>query len=346
MTRTNEVLAYIVLAAVGILGPVFFENYIQQIAVLWIMVLMASTWDITGGQMGYNSLGNITFFGAGMYISAVVQISMGYDVAEYTAAFGAIKVDFTDTQYFTGIALGIIAGGIGAFLIAILFGIAVFGLRGPYFAIGTLGIAVAAGQFVGTIQYLGGGSGISMPVYPGGVDQRNVFFYILCFIITVISHIFLKWLYSTQFILAINAIRDDEDKAEAMGIPTLVYKRIGWGVAAMFMGAIGAVAGNMAGFIDKEVAYPIPTFGIFMVAMVLLGGKGTLWGPVVGAIIFHVVKETTWTYLLNLQWIALGLILIVNIVYFQQGLMGWLQTKYPEMFGIVVDDGNKADNEA
>ena len=109
MTRTNEVLAYIVLAAVGILGPVLFENYIQQIAVLWIMVLMASTWDITGGQMGYNSLGNITFFGAGMYISAVVQISMGYDVAEYTAAFGAIKVDFTDTQYFTGIALGIIA---------------------------------------------------------------------------------------------------------------------------------------------------------------------------------------------------------------------------------------------
>ena len=56
MTQTNEVLAYIVLAAVGILGPVFFENYIQQIAVLWIMVLMASTWDITGGQMGYNSL--------------------------------------------------------------------------------------------------------------------------------------------------------------------------------------------------------------------------------------------------------------------------------------------------
>ena len=103
-------------------------------------------------------------------------------------------------------------------------------------------------------------------------------------------------MYSTQFGLAINAIRDDEDKAEAMGIPTLVYKRIGWGVAAMFMGAIGAVAGNMAGFIDKEVAYPIPTFGIFMVAMVLLGGKGTLWGPVVGAIIFHVVKETTWTY--------------------------------------------------
>ena len=77
-----------------------------------------------------------------------------------------------------------------------------------------------------------------------------------------------------------------------------------------------------------------------MVACVLLGGKGTLWGPVLGAIIFHVVKETTWTYLLGWQWVALGLILILNIVYFQQGIMGWLQSKYPEMFGIVVEKSN------
>jgi branched-chain amino acid transport system permease protein len=55
------------------------------------------------------------------------------------------------------------------------------------------------------------------------------------------------------------------------------------------------------------------------------------------------VKEATWTYLLNLQWIALGLILIINIVYFQQGIMGWLQTKFPERFGIVVDRGSNQD---
>jgi branched-chain amino acid transport system permease protein len=216
-----------------------------------------------------------------------------------------------------------------------------FGLRGPYFAIGSLGVAVMVAEVTITINYVGGASGISMPLFPGDIEFRSTFFYMLCFVITVMAHFLLRWLYSTQFGLAANAIRDDEDKAEAMGIPTIRYKRIGWGIAALFMGAMGAVAGNMAGFIDKEVAYPIPTFGIFMVAMVLLGGKGTLWGPVLGAIIFHVVKEVTWTYLLNLQWIALGLILIINIVYFQQGLMGWLQTKYPEMFGIVVDDGNK-----
>jgi len=89
------------------------------------------------------------------------------------------------------------------------------------------------------------------------------------------------------------------------------------------------------------VAYPIPTFGIFMVAAALLGGKGTLWGPVIGAVLFHIVKDAAWTLLLGYQWIALGLILIVNIVYFQEGLMGWLQRQFPEFFGIVVDTSSR-----
>ena len=348
MLNKNSLITYGGLGLFGIFGPVLFPEYTLSIAYLWMMVLMASTWDTLGGQMGYNSLGNIAFFGVGMYVSAIVQISFFYEggVGEYTSAMGSIKPEFTDAEYFYGLFFGIIVAAIVALAMSVALSTFMFGLRGPYFAIGSLGIAVATAELTITIDYVGGASGISMPLFPGDIEFRSTFFYILCFILTIISHFLLRWMYSTQFGLAINAIRDDEDKAEAMGIPTLVYKRIGWGVAAVFMGAIGAVAGNMAGFIDKEVAYPIPTFGIFMVAMVLLGGKGTLWGPVVGAIIFHVVKETTWTYLLNLQWIALGLILIVNIVYFQQGLLGWLQTKYPEMFGIVVDDGNKAEKEA
>tara|TARA_B100000575_G_scaffold60690_1_gene46096 strand:- start:441 stop:1487 length:1047 start_codon:yes stop_codon:yes gene_type:complete len=348
MVNKNTLITYGGLGLFGIFGPILFPEYTLSIAYLWMMVLMASTWDTLGGQMGYNSLGNIAFFGVGMYVSAIVQISFFYDggVGEYTSAMGSIKPEFTDAEYFYGLFLGIVVAALVALAMSVALSTFMFGLRGPYFAIGSLGIAVATAELTITIDYVGGASGISMPLFPGDIEFRSTFFYILCFILTIISHFLLRWMYSTQFGLAINAIRDDEDKAEAMGIPTLVYKRIGWGVAAMFMGAIGAVAGNMAGFIDKEVAYPIPTFGIFMVAMVLLGGKGTLWGPVVGAIIFHVVKETTWTYLLNLQWVALGLILIVNIVYFQQGLMGWLQTKYPEMFGIVVDDGNKTEKEA
>jgi len=343
MIKKNTLITYGGLALFGVFGPIIFPDYTLSIAYLWMMVLMASTWDILGGQMGYNSLGNITFFGAGMYISAIVQISMFYEpgMAEYTSAMGSVKPEFTELEYFSGLYLGIICAGIAALLLSLIFSTFMFGLRGPYFAIGSLGLAIAAAELTITMDYVGGASGISMPLFPGEIEFRSTFFYILCFILAILAHFLLRWLYSTQFGLAINAIRDDEDKAEAMGIPTLVYKQIGWGIAAFFMGCIGAIAGNMAGFIDKEVAYPIPTFGIFMVAMVLLGGKGTLWGPVIGAIIFHVIKETTWTYLLNLQWVALGLILIINIVYFQQGLMGWLQTKYPEMFGIVVDESQK-----
>ena len=145
----------------GIVAPLLFPNYTFQIAVLWMMILFALTWDIAGGQMGYNSLGNIIFFGAGMYISAIVQISMVYDVGEYTAAFGAIKIEFIDAQYFTGLFLGIIAAPIGAVVCALVLGMAVFGLRGPYFAIGTLGLALAVAELVAGWNYVGGGGGIS-----------------------------------------------------------------------------------------------------------------------------------------------------------------------------------------
>ena len=347
MIGRRELLTYIGLGIFGILGPYLFPNYTLSIAYLWMMIMMAQTWDILGGQMGYNSLGNITFFGVGMYVSAIIQVAIFYEpgVAAYTSAMGAVKPEFTQPQYFWGILLGILGGALAGLALCMIFSSFMFGLRGPYFAIGSLGLAIAAAEVTITIDYVGGASGISMPLFPGDIEMRSVFFYVLCFALAIAAHFVVRWMLSTQYGLAINAIRDDEDKAEAMGIPTLRYKQIGWAVTAIFMGAMGAVAGNLSGFIDKEVAYPIPTFGIFMVACVLLGGKGTLWGPVLGAIIFHVVKETTWTYLLGWQWVALGLILIINIVYFQQGIMGWLQTRYPEMFGIVVDGTSPEDEE-
>lgn len=348
MIMMNEKLLYTGLGLLGVMGPVIFPEYTLQIAMLWMMVLMASTWDITGGQMGYNSLGNITFFGVGMYVSASIQVSMFYDLAQYTASYGAIKPVFTETQYFGGLILGILAAGFSCVILSLIIGLAVFGLRGPYFAIGTLGVAVAAREIVTTMETVGGGAGISMPFLPLPIEQRSLFFYCLCFALAVAAHFTIRWMFSTQFGLAANAIRDDEDKAEAMGIPTLRYKQVGWAVAAFYMGCIGAVFGNISGYIEPQnIAFPLPTFGIFMVAMALLGGKGTLWGPVIGAILFHIVKETTWTYLLDWQYIVLGIVLIVNIVFFQQGIVGWLKTKYPEKFGILVDrSGNVSRGDA
>lgn len=332
--------------AFGIAAPFLFPAYLQQIALLWIMVLFALTWDSMGGQMGYNSLGNIFFFGAGMYICAVVQIMMGgYDVGDYTAAFGAIKVDINDAQYFSGLFLGLAVAAVGCVFLAVILGMIFFGLRGPYFAIGTLGIALSAGELIGAWEWVGAGSGISLPLYPnerdlmpGPGDDEATFFYTLCLLAAVATFLFYKWLYSTRFSLAVNAIRDDEEKAEGMGVHTLRYKTAAWASSAFFLGIAGGLHGNIIHFIEPlEVAFPTVTFGIFMVAMALLGGKGTLWGPILGAVLFHTIKEVTWTHLLGWQWIALGMIIIINVVYFQQGIVGWMVEKWPEKFGIRVE---------
>ena len=128
------------------------------------------------------------------------------------------------------------------------------------------------------------------------------------------------------------------------GEPIQPGDRIAWSVAAFFLGMSGAIFGNLTGFVEPlEVAFPAATFGIFMVVMALLGGKGTLWGPVIGATLFHIVKEVTWTYLLGWQWVALGLLIVVNVVFFQEGIMGWMQRKWPERFGITVDQRMSAE---
>jgi branched-chain amino acid transport system permease protein len=330
-------LSYWALLLTGIVAPLLFPDYSNQIALLWLMVVFALTWDILGGQMGYNSLGNIFFFGAGMYVSAVVQIGLFYDVGMYTSAARTTHIVFTDMQYFTGLAIGTVAAGIASAALAVAFAWIVFGLRGPYFAIGTLGVAVAAAELIASWEWVGAASGISLPVFPGEPETQRSFFYLFLFGLAFVLLLFLRWLYSTNFGLAINAIRDDEEKAEAMGLHTRRYKRTALVIAAFFLGIAGAIFGNMTGFVEpRDIAFPTTTFNIFMVLMVLLGGKGTLWGPVVGAVVFHVIKEVTWTYFLGWQFITLGLLIVIIIVYFQQGIVGWLMETYPERFGIQI----------
>jgi branched-chain amino acid transport system permease protein len=347
MSRTDTSWGlYVAVIAFGLVSPFLFPAYTTQIAILWMMVLFSLTWDMQGGQMGYNSLGNIFFFGAGMYICAVVQIAMFTDVGTYTSARGGEQLVLDYGEYFTSLGIGIVLGGLGCIVLALIIGQIVFGLRGPYFAIGTLGVALSARELAGTWEWIGGGSGIAMPVYPGLPGEKSLVFYILLFVLAILTFIFCRWLYGTRFGFAINAIRDDEEKAEAMGIHTKRHKTVSWCASAFFLGMSGAVFGNLTGFVEPlEVAFPTATFGIFMVVMSLLGGKGTLWGPVLGAVLFHVVKEVTWTYLLGWQWVALGVLIVVNVVFFQQGILGWAREKWPERFGVVVDQGHASRRE-
>ncbi|MEM7509124.1 MAG: branched-chain amino acid ABC transporter permease [Pseudomonadota bacterium] len=331
-------LLYIVLLALTVAAPFLFPKYATQLATLWLFIIVALTWDMTGGQMGYNSLGNIFFYGTGMYVCAVITIAIAYDVGEYTSAAGGGIYEFTPGQYYTGMVLGLIGAGIFCAICASIIGWLTFGLRGPYFAIGTLGVAIAAGELVSNWDWVGGGQGISMPNFHGDFDDFKVLIYFLFAGTGVVLFVFLNWLYKTRFGLALNAIRDDEEKAEGMGVHTLRYKLAAWSLAAFFVGITGAISAfQLIHFEPLETAYQTINLGIFMVVCVLLGGKGTLWGPVIGAVAFHVFKELTWAYFLGWQWVVLGALIVVVVVYFQDGLMGWLMHKRPHWFGVVVD---------
>jgi branched-chain amino acid transport system permease protein len=307
------------IAVVVIAAPLLFPDYRTQMALLWVMVIFALTWDVVGGQMGYNSFGNVFFFGVGMYACAVVQRDAGLD-------------------YYTGLAVGVAIGTALAVLAAAAIGAGLLGLRGHYFAIGTLGLGIAAAEIAASWDYIGAGAGLVTPVFPGDIQDRTLFYYWLCLIVAVITFFTLRWLYAGRFGLAINAIRDDEDKAEAMGLRTTRYKTVAWCVSAFFLGMTGGLVGNMVGFIDpRDVAFAGATFGVWMVLMAILGGKGTLWGPVIGAAIFHITQELFWTWLLGWQRVALGLLIVLIVVFFPQGILGWLRERRPELFGHRVD---------
>lgn len=316
----TRLLLYAAVILIALAAPAVVPDYRTQIAFLWVMIIFSLTWDLLGGQMGYNSFGNILFFGIGMYACAVVQRDSGLG-------------------YYAALFAGMAAGAALAVAIGALLGSAILGLRGQYFAIATLGLGVAAGEFAGGWDYIGAGSGMVPPLYPGATGGRESFFYYLTLGLAALTFQVLRWLYSGRFVLALNAIRDDEDKAEALGIRTTRYKTMAWCISAFFLGLTGGPVGNMIGFIDpRDVAFAGSTYGVWMVLMAILGGKGTLWGPVIGAIIFHVTQEFFWTYFLGWQRVALGLLIVLTVVFFPLGILGWARERWPELFGHRVEE--------
>jgi branched-chain amino acid transport system permease protein len=326
------------LVAAAIAAPLLLPAFRVQLTMLWIMIVFALTWDLLGGQMGYNSFGNIAFFGIGVYAGTILQIGLYHDVAAYTSAYGTITLEFTRAQYYTGLFVGLAAAPLIAVPVAAVLGSGVLGMRGQYFAIATLGLGIAGGELAAAWGYLGGAFGIQVPVFPGSIETRRLFFYALTAGLGLATLWFLGWLYGTRFGLTLNAIRDDEDKAESMGLRTTRYKTLAWCISAFFLSLAGGLFGHNIGFIEpREIAFGAATFGVWMVLMAILGGKGTLWGPVLGAVVFYVTKELFWTYLFGWQRVALGLLIVLIVVFFPVGILGWARRRYPAWFGHRVE---------
>ncbi|WP_246225931.1 branched-chain amino acid ABC transporter permease [Chelativorans xinjiangense] len=337
---------YLAILLVGLAAPLLFSAYQSQMAELWLFIVFALTWDLVGGQMGYNSFGNVVFLGIGMYACAAVQVGLFYEVSTYNNARGGGATVFTFDlgQYLEGLAIGLPVGAVLAAIAAAILGGLVLGMRGHYFAICTLGLGIAAGQIANGWEWIGAGSGMVPPTPPAALGDLSRFYYFLAMALAIATFLVLRWLYTTRFRLAINAIRDNEDKAESMGLKTTRIKVMAWVIAAFFLGIAGGLLGNLKRFIDPiDTAFAGATFGVWMVLMAILGGKGTLWGPVIGAAVFQVVKETTWTYLLGWQRVALGLLIVVIVVFFPQGIMGYFRERFPARFGHRVEEAARPD---
>ena len=225
----NNLILYSVILIFGLVAPFLFPAFKVQLSILCVLIVLATTWNIQGGEMGYNSFGNILFYGLGMYLCASVQVGMFFPLAEWTESGGEKTFVHTPTQFFQGMAVGLIVAAVVPTIVAGLIGYSILGLRGHYFAICTLGLGVAAGEISGGIEIIGAGQGFTTPPFPdvGSLDSRGEFFYFLSFFTLVLTFIAVRSIYSTRFKLILNAIRDNEDKAEAMGIETMKYKIIG-----------------------------------------------------------------------------------------------------------------------
>jgi branched-chain amino acid transport system permease protein len=240
-----------------------------NIAVFTAMYVgLATAWNIMGGYTGYISLGHAAFFGFGAY-------ALGLLLAHFGIAGGYLPFVFVPLA--------------GALTVLLALGIGWIALRtrAATFVIVTIAcmfmLQLLAENLVGLT---GGGAGLSFPVPPWSGDFFNTPYYYVMLLLALLGLAVSWWIRRSKFGLGLLAIRDDEDKALAVGVPARAFKLAAFVISATLVGMIGAVYGYYVTYIYPQFVID-PLIGISMVLMVFLGGLGTLWGPVVGAMILE-----------------------------------------------------------
>ena len=258
--------------------PFQFSVYIKSFFMFTMMyVVLALSWNIISGFTGYVSFGHVLFYGVGSYASAILVADHGWHWVS-TLAVSAL--------------VGLVA--------AIVIGYPVLRLKGPYFAIAMLGAAEGTRIIVTVWDGLThGGEGISLP----NVDTANAtYFAMLLLMVATIAVSY--WVGHSRFGVRLNAIREDEVAAEALGINTTLYKLSAFSMSAVFPAVAGAIQANKTLYIDPETEFFI-LITITMKLMAMLGGKGTVIGPIVGAVMLYAVQEIVWIRFPQAHLIAL-----------------------------------------
>ena len=296
----------------AILAPILISSKFQLdvLTLIFFTAYIGQSWNILGGYAGQFSFGGVMFFGTGAYTSSILLTSFG--VPPIIGIFAAI---------FMGALLGLIVGYLSFRS----------GLRGSYFALITLAFAELLRVLANSFEFTGGGVGLFLTYAPGLHNlQFNspTGFYYFSLVLLVISLAIAMWLERSRFGAQLVAIRENEDAAEALGIDTLKCKIY----AIMIMGGMGGAAGTFYAqkylYIDPPISYSI-ALSVEMLLVTIVGGMGTVFGPLVGSFFLHIVNEFARHFIdtPGVSLIVYGFILILIISFLPNGLVGLFRKK-------------------
>ncbi len=302
MSARGGFLAALAAAAVLLaLYPVVATGYGVRAALqLFMWVALAGSWNIISGLTGYVSFGHVAFFGAGSYAAGILVVKAGWPWP-----------------------VASLAGGGAAALLALVIGYPCLRLKGPYFAIAMLGLNEVLRALVSYFEGLtGGGSGLSLPTLEASVP----IYYAMALTAAAVTGLTYAVI-TSRFGLRLMTIREDEVAAEAMGIDTARHKLYAFLLSAVGPGIAGGLAARDQGYIEPVSVFPL-AMTITMIVMVLFGGKGTVWGPVLGAVVLFVFQEVVWARFIYLHQLLFGAIIVAVVLLMPRGVLGLLQIRY------------------
>ena len=275
--------------------PLLTDKLWFRIATTVLMfVVMASGWNIIGGLTGYASFGNVAFFGLGAYTAGVLVTNLNWPFA-----------------------LGLLLAPLVAAVFALIIGIPLLRLRGHYFAVATLGVGVAVGEVVNNVGPLGASTGLFLPI----VRSDLLFFYLM--LGAAVLAVLTTWvILRTRFGYGLLAIRENEEAAAVIGVNTTFYKVAAFCIAAALTGLAGGIFAQWNSFINQENVFAISD-NVQMILMAVIGGAGTVLGPVAGAISLELIIQTLAgggsgsVY----SQIGLGVLLAVCVIFIPRGVI-------------------------
>ncbi|HEV8643672.1 MAG TPA: branched-chain amino acid ABC transporter permease [Methylomirabilota bacterium] len=258
-------------------------------------VVLALSWNIISGFTGYTSFGHVAFYGIGAYACAILVSDYGWHWIP-TLAVGAVV----------------------AALIAVVIGYPVLRLKGPYFAIAMLGAAEGT-RVVATVwdSLTHGGLGISLPSAETSFET-----YYAMLVLVLLTIVVAYGVGHSRFGVRLNAIREDEVAAEALGINATLYKLAAFVLSAVFPAVAGGIQAYKVLYIDPPSVFFVQ-ITIAMALMSMLGGKGTVIGPIVGAALLYTAQELTWVNFPTAHLIAYGLFIVLVARFMPRGLVGF-----------------------